>query len=139
MKIRFLESFISETGKTEFPALSVQQPYAQMLVSGYKNKEFRNCRLPEKHIGEWILIHSSTTKHGDLFGDPVKFEEFFLDYDLKNLPEHAIIGAVKFSHPEDTDFFKYRFAFPVTDCVQFTTDIKNIQGRLGIWKYKINI
>jgi hypothetical protein len=36
MKIRFLDSFITETGKTEFPVLTVRQPYAQMLVTGYK-------------------------------------------------------------------------------------------------------
>lgn len=135
----FIETFLSETGKTRFPAITVQQPYAQMLVYGYKEKEYRNWKLPVKYIDEWILIHAGKiTNEGKLFVDPVSYENFSFDYGpIKNLCEHAIIGAVKFGYPEETGYVKYKYAFPVTDCIEFLPEIPNVMGKLKIWHYKI--
>ena len=135
------ETFISETGKTDFPVLTVMQPYAHMLLYGFKNYEYRNWRLPQKYIGEWILIHASRLKTGNLFAvNPKTLEEFIFEIgSCLNLPNHAIIGAVKFDQPTDTDYVKYKFAWPVTDRVEFLPEIPDIKGKLRFWKYKIDL
>jgi hypothetical protein len=158
--VRFLDSFIAETGKNEFPVLTVRQPYASMLISGHKTKEFRNWRIPVHYIDEWVLIHAGTRQKGRLFVDRIEYEDFLLEYRTE-LPEHAIIGAVKFSEAEKktivtlpivgsigavkvsaaekTDCVKYIYAWPVTDRVQFIPEIPDIKGKLRFWKYKIDL
>lgn len=137
-KIRFLETFIAKTGKTEFPVLTVMQPYAQMLLSGHKTKEYRNWRLPVKYIDEWILIHAGRKAKGQLFVDPIQWENFIFEYaSIDNLTEHAIIGAVKFGYPEETGYVKYKYAWTVTDCIEFAPEIPNVMGKQRIWHYKI--
>ena len=139
-RLIFLETFIAETGKTEFPVLTVMQPYAQMLLYGFKTYEYRNWILPNKYIGEWILIHAGTLKKGDLLVNPIKFDDFLLEIgSLRNLPNHAIIGAVKFAGAEETDWQRYKFKWPVTDRVLFTSEIPDIKGKLKIWKHKIDL
>ena len=46
----------------KYPALSVWQPWASMLVSGVKNIENRVWYLPEKFLNTPILIHTSKKK-----------------------------------------------------------------------------
>lgn len=133
-EIRFLDSFIAEAGKTEFPVLTVMQPYASMLVTGYKTKEFRDWRIPIKYTGEWILIHAGKREKGKLFVDPILYEDFLFVYG-KDLPEHSILGAVKFDAAEETGFRKYKFQWPVIKSVLFTSEICGVSGKLRIWKY----
>lgn len=40
-------------------AISIQQPYAQLLCEGYKRIEFRTWSPPMKDLGERYLIHAS--------------------------------------------------------------------------------
>lgn len=76
-KVRFLDTFISETGKTEFPVLTVQQPYASMLISGHKRTEYRNWIIPNIHTDEWVLIHAGSKTKGDLFNiKDLEWEDF---------------------------------------------------------------
>ena len=40
-------------------ALAVQQPWAWLIVNGIKDVENRNWSLPEKYLGQLVLIHAS--------------------------------------------------------------------------------
>ena len=40
-------------------ALAVQQPWAWLIVNGIKDVENRNWPLPEKYLGQLVLIHAS--------------------------------------------------------------------------------
>lgn len=50
----------------KYPALSVWQPWASMLISGVKDIENRYWSLPEKFLNTPILIHASKkVDHGE--------------------------------------------------------------------------
>lgn len=40
-------------------ALSVRQPWAELLLRGQKTVEYRGWPLPEKFWGRWLLLHAS--------------------------------------------------------------------------------
>lgn len=39
-------------------AISIRQPWASLIVSGYKLVENRSWKLPQKYFGKDILIHA---------------------------------------------------------------------------------
>lgn len=118
-----------------FSVLTVQQPYASMLVSDAKRYEFRSWKLPEKHIGKWILIHAGK----EVLKAKVKVSDscykFFLDYARNEKLFCCIVGAVRFGHPELSDtpiFTGYRW--PIQECIRFNVPIRDIRGKQGLWK-----
>lgn len=42
-----------------FPVITIRQPWAALIVSGIKDVENRNWRLPDKYHNCTVLIHSS--------------------------------------------------------------------------------
>lgn len=40
-------------------ALSVRQPWAELLLRGQKTVEYRGWALPEKFWGRWLILHAS--------------------------------------------------------------------------------
>ena len=38
-------------------AISVRQPWAELLLRGEKCVEYRRWALPEKYVGRWLLLH----------------------------------------------------------------------------------
>lgn len=40
-------------------ALSVRQPWAELLLRGQKTVEYRGWPLPEKFWGRWLILHAS--------------------------------------------------------------------------------
>lgn len=118
-----------------FSVLTVQQPYASMLVSDAKRHEFRGWKLPEKCIGEWILIHSGK----NVLKAKVKVSDscykFFLDYARNEQLFGCIVGAVRFGASELSDtpiFTGYRW--PVQECFRLNAPIRNIRGKQGLWR-----
>ena len=118
-----------------FSVLTVQQPYASMLVSDAKRYEFRCWKLPEKYIGEWILIHSGK----NVLKAKVKVSDscykFFLDYARNEQLFGCIVGAVRFGASELSDtpiFTGYRW--PVQECVRLNAPIRDIRGKQGLWR-----
>lgn len=118
-----------------FSVLTVQQPYASMLVSDAKRHEFRCWKLPEKYIGEWILIHSGK----NVLKAKVKVSDscykFFLDYARNEQLFGCIVGAVRFGASELSDtpiFTGYRW--PVQECVRLNAPIRDIRGKQGLWR-----
>lgn len=117
-----------------FPVLTVMQPYASMLVSDAKKYEFRNWKLPEKYIGQWVLIHAGKS----VLKTKVKVSDscykFFLDYAKVNRLFSCIVGAVRFGTPELSDtpiFTGYRW--PIIECVRFREPLRYIKGKQNIW------
>jgi ASCH domain. len=118
-----------------FSVLTVKQPYATMLVSDAKRYEFRSWKLPEKHIGKWILIHAGK----EVLKAKVKVSDscykFFDGYAKDKHLFGCIVGAVRFGTPELSDtpiFTGYRW--PVLECFRFNEPIRDIRGQQGLWK-----
>lgn len=42
-------------------AISVRQPWAELLLRRRKTVEYRRWRLPEKYWGKWLCLHASLT------------------------------------------------------------------------------
>lgn len=119
-----------------FNVLTVKQPYASMLVLDAKKYEFRSWKLPEKYIGEWMMIHAGKS----VLKTKVKVSDscykFFLDYAKEQRLFSCIVGAVRFGPPElsDTPFFT-GFRWPVQECFSLLSGpIRNIKGHEKIWK-----
>lgn len=83
-------------------ALSVKQPWAHLLCSGIKDIENRTWRLPEKYIGQRVLIHASAKPQElspHLFTNEqfVAISEKARRHIVDELPfTSAIIGSVRF-------------------------------------------
>jgi activating signal cointegrator 1 len=84
----------------EFPAITLHQPWASLLIAGLKVHETRGFRLPDRLIGRWVAIHAAQRQidpPGSLgplgtlcvlkWGD---------DFRL-TLPRGAVLGLVQFA------------------------------------------
>ena len=38
-------------------AISIRQPWAELILRGWKLTEYRSWRIPEKYWGEWLYLH----------------------------------------------------------------------------------
>lgn len=66
--------------------ISINQPWASLIVHGIKDIENRTWRCPQKYIGQRVLIYAS--------GKPLKYDNFY-DSILANdqilaLPEKTV-------------------------------------------------
>lgn len=95
---------VEATGLWIERALPVWQPWASLIVNGFKRVETRHWPLPEKLWGEPIGIHATKTRdHLHLLAES-PFDAYFSVDDLEDLaqvseqlPLGAIIGYVRFS------------------------------------------
>lgn len=120
---------------SQFPILTVRQPYANLLVSGKKPYEYRNWKLPDLYLDKWILIHASKdimkerialTK--DEYEDAIQL--LFLDHDY-----NAVVGAVKFGMPSLSVDTRFKYIWPVIRHVKFDHSLQHISGSQRIWFY----
>ncbi len=113
--------------------LTIKQPYASLIVHGYKKYEFRNWRT--KYRGK-LYIHASSTVDKKAMA---KYENLNLPHptgvivgqvDLVDcvLAENVLDKAAKKTN-------NYRYAFVLKNAIQINSDEK-IKGRLGIWHWK---
>lgn len=114
--------------------LTVRQPYALMLVSGQKYHEFRNWALPIRYRHTAIMIHAAAKDADSIIGcSSVEFED-----NLKLAKEDelysAIIGEVIFGDSIKMKDGKY--AWPVLKAEKYKEPIRNVKGKLGIWKFE---
>ena len=121
--------------------ISIKQPWASLIVNGYKKYEFRTWKT--KYRGE-ILIHAS--KRYDK-----KLIEYFAEYNLE-YPTGCIIGKVNLNdcitvtEGFEKSLIKINekvyglsqgrdgYAFELTKIEKFKNPIE-INGKLGIWDY----
>lgn len=122
--------------------ISIKQPWASLIVNGYKQYEFRSWQT--KYRGE-ILIHASKAFDKKLL-------EYFKDYNLE-YPTGAIIGKVNLKEcvevtPKfESDLININekvyglskgrsgYAFKLTDIQKINNPIE-INGKLGIWNFE---
>ena len=81
-------------------ALSIRQPWAWLVVNGYKDVENRSWKFSDKFLGNIIFVHA-----GKMRVSPGKLREFIeicKEHRIKNYPKKsedfvygAIIGHVK--------------------------------------------
>lgn len=117
-------------------AISIRQPWAELILQGKKNTEYRVWRLGDQFVGEWLYLHAAKT---------ITFEE--KEVMQKNglaeseLIKGAYVGLIKFGKPELKEtpkdlvgFFgsKECFYWPILE----TTRIEPIKavGKLRVWK-----
>ena len=121
--------------------LSIRQPWASLIVEGYKKYEFRSWKT--KYRGK-ILIHASGMIEK-------KMLERFKEYDL-DIKTSAIIGEAELTDciKVDKDFNdKLKSIDPVVygnsnhdetyawklDNIKMYNEIIPIKGKLGLWNY----
>ena len=121
--------------------ISIKQPWASLIINGYKKYEFRTWKT--KYRGE-ILIHASKSFDKKLI-------EYFSEYNL-DYPTGCIIGKVNLNNciPITEKFEntliktnkkvygltqgRSGYAFELTEVQKFENPIE-INGKLGIWDY----
>ncbi len=122
--------------------LTIKQPWAQLIVEGYKKYEFRSWKT--KYRGK-ILIHAGMSLEKDMVS---RFKDYNLEYTLG-----AIIGEATLEDCilVDEDFNnKLReenpivygrsnhvetYAWELSHIVKYKNPIP-MKGKLGLWNYK---
>lgn len=78
-----------------YPAISIRQPWAELIVAHGKDVENRSWRLPQKLDSRIVLIHAS--KKWEVVGD-LRFWHELEACKKKTLDLGGIVGAAVFSH-----------------------------------------
>jgi len=122
-------------------ALSVKNPWAWLIVKGYKDVENRTRRT--SYRGR-ILIHISKQFDWTIRCYP-SLNGYALEFDACNAHDlsQAIIGEVTIV--DCVEGYKSKWAEPncwnwvLSDPVLYAEPILNIKGRLGLWEYSKEI
>ncbi len=122
--------------------LTIKQPWAQLIVEGYKKYEFRSWKT--KYRGK-ILIHAGMSLEKDMVS---RFKDYNLEYTLgaiigeatledcilvdeefnKKLREENPVVYGRSNHVET-------YAWKLSNVIKYKEPIY-IKGKLGLWNYK---
>lgn len=123
-------------------ALTIKQPWAQLIIEGYKKYEFRSWKT--NYRGK-ILIHAGMSLEKDMVS---RFKDYNLSYTMG-----AIIGEATLEDCilVDKDFNEElrkidpivygrsnhteTYAWKLTNIIKYDKPIE-IKGKLGLWNYK---
>ncbi len=126
-------------------ALTIKQPWAQLIIEGYKKYEFRSWKT--KYRGK-LLIHAGSKlekdmvsrfslynldyKMGYIIGEANLVDCILVDEDFNNrlLKENNIVYG-KSNHVE-------KYAWKLEDIVMYKKPIR-VKGKLGLWDYNDDI
>ena len=134
--------------------LSVQQPWASLIVAGIKKVENRSWQ--PKQVPGRVLIHASKrTSLRSMGNEPIEWVQEvlnqqtygnFADFDL--LPSNAIVGYVTFDCIDKDNANSVwaagesneekLFYWHVKDAYVFDKPINNVKGKLWLWDYPID-
>ncbi len=133
--------------------LSLLQPWATLVIKGFKKIETRSWRTAYR--GE-LLIHASSGKKGGILVAESSFEKYIPHFG--SLPFSAIIGKVilddivpveqlylsdahlntlTLEEKAFGDYTKGRYAWLLTEPVEFEKPLFT-KGALRLWQYSIN-
>lgn len=134
--------------------LSVQQPWASLIVAGIKKVENRTWQ-PKQMPGR-ILIHASKkTSLRAMNSEPIEWVQEIFNHqiygnlvDFPDMPDGAIIGYVTVESIDkdtansvwaagennDTNLFYWH----LTDAYIFDSPITGVKGKLHLWEYDID-
>lgn len=123
--------------------LTIKQPWAQLIIEGYKKYEFRSWKT--KYRGK-ILIHAGMSLEKDMLS---RFEEYNLDYTMgailgEAVLEDCILVDEKFNKKlRDLNPVVYgrsnhveKYAWKLTNVVKYKDPIP-VKGKLGLWNYEM--
>lgn len=127
-------------------ALSFKQPWAWLMVKGYKDIENRFWRLPEKMKGQRIYVHASKTFADDVSMNfiyqhlkPLEYRElaiWFLDWREWT---GAIVGEIDLIDcvtESDSKWFFGPYGFTVANPVAYEEPIP-CKGMLGFFEVNL--
>ena len=138
-------------------AISIRQPWAYLIASGIKYIENRTWKLPEKHKGERVLIHTGAKRaigHRPLLSDQQRI--FYGEWNYRNAilgDTSAIVGSVEIvdcviNHPsiwaEQSKMFlksdisyKPIYNWILKDPILFEKPVLNVKGKLSFFTPEI--
>lgn len=141
------------------PALTLHQPWADLIVRGVKRYEFRSWAMPRRYILKPIAIHAGKTFDADGWATIRRFADAGLEGELgltadavgwadplrNRHPAGAVVGRATFLASEpirkiaanlgmDPDDCGDGFAWPVLEATRFDAPIP-ARGRQGIWTW----
>lgn len=98
-------------------AVSVRQPWAELLLRRQKSEEYRPWRLPEKYWNQWLYLHvsASISKKEKLVA--------LMRCGTFDLPRGGYVGKIRFGRPywgetlcEGQEYVRYPYCWhwPVT-------------------------
>lgn len=134
--------------------LSVQQPWASLIVAGIKDVENRTWQ--PKQLPGRILIHASKkTSERMMDGEPLEWvQEIFNEQLFGNLPDfpdmpgNAIIGYVTVERIDKDNAnsvwasgesnHEKLYYWHLTDAYVFDKPITNVKGKLWLWDYNLD-
>lgn len=125
-------------------ALTIKQPWAQLIIEGYKKYEFRSWKT--KYRGK-ILIHAGMSLERDM---ALRFKDYNVSYTMGAIIgeatlEDCILVDKKFNEElRKIDPIVYgrsnhveTYAWKLSNVVKYDKPIE-IKGQLGLWNYDVN-
>ena len=126
--------------------ISIKQPYASLIIEGYKEYEFRTWKT--KYRGE-IYIHASLTEDkeamkkykklnldypkGCIIGKAILFDCLEINEDFRTMIKSKNVYPYIYNHVLNKD--KNKYAFHMIN-IEKINPIES-KGQLGIWNYDI--
>lgn len=125
-------------------ALTVKEPWASLIINGYKEYEFRSWKT--NYRGR-ILIHAGLTLEKDV---SKKFKDYNLNYGKGEIiGEATLTDCILVTDKLEDDLYKLNplvyakskhsrvYAWRLEDIKVYNRRIPS-KGRLGLWNYDIN-
>lgn len=125
-------------------ALTVKEPWASLIINGYKEYEFRSWKT--NYRGR-ILIHAGLTLEKDASKN---FKDYNLNYGKGEIiGEATLIDCILVTDKLEEDLYKLNplvyakskhsrvYAWKLEDIKVYNRRIPS-KGRLGLWNYDIN-
>ena len=123
-------------------ALTIKQPWAELIIEGYKKYEFRSWKT--KYRGK-ILIHAGMSLERDMVS---RFKDYNLSYTMGAIIGEAILEDCILVDKEFNDELRRidplvygrsnhieTYAWKLTHVIKYDKPIE-IKGQLGLWNYK---
>lgn len=124
--------------------LTIKQPWAELIIDGYKKYEFRGWKT--KYRGK-ILIHAGMSLEKDMM---IRFKDYNLDYTLGAIIGEAdlvdcILVDKKFNEElRNIDPIVYgrsnhveNYAWKLDNIIKYDEPIP-CKGQLGLWNYDVD-
>lgn len=124
--------------------LTIKQPWAELIINGYKKYEFRGWKT--KYRGK-ILIHAGMSLEKDMM---IRFKDYNLDYTLGAIIGEAdlvdcILVDKKFNEElRNIDPIVYgrsnhveNYAWKLDNIIKYDEPIP-CKGQLGLWNYDVD-